>query len=44
MGMYRGVGVNVLLITPEKAIKLVANDLAIHHLSDSNGCDIHYMM
>ena len=25
-GMYRGSGVNLLLITPEKAIKLVAND------------------
>lgn len=35
--MYRGVGVNVLLITPEKTIKLVANDLACHQLSDNNG-------
>jgi solute carrier family 25 glutamate transporter 18/22 len=25
-GMYRGSSVNLLLITPEKAIKLVAND------------------
>lgn len=26
LGMYSGSGVNLLLITPEKAIKLVAND------------------
>jgi len=25
-GMYKGSSVNLLLITPEKAIKLVAND------------------
>lgn len=33
-GMYRGSGVNLLLITPEKAIKLVGNDLFRHLLSD----------
>uniref|UniRef100_A0A1B6DKT8 Mitochondrial glutamate carrier 2 n=1 Tax=Clastoptera arizonana TaxID=38151 RepID=A0A1B6DKT8_9HEMI len=32
-GMYRGSGVNILLITPEKAIKLAANDFFRHHLS-----------
>jgi solute carrier family 25 (mitochondrial glutamate transporter), member 18/22 len=26
LGMYKGSSVNLLLITPEKAIKLVAND------------------
>ncbi|KAK2185528.1 hypothetical protein NP493_231g01005 [Ridgeia piscesae] len=31
-GMYRGSGVNLLLITPEKAIKLVGNDFFRHHL------------
>ncbi|KAB7499966.1 Mitochondrial glutamate carrier 1 [Armadillidium nasatum] len=30
-GMYRGSGVNILLITPEKAIKLTANDFFRHH-------------
>ncbi|RWS27689.1 mitochondrial glutamate carrier 1-like protein [Leptotrombidium deliense] len=34
-GMYRGSAVNILLITPEKAIKLAANDLFRHHLADS---------
>ncbi|CAM1327277.1 SLC25A22 (predicted) [Pycnogonum litorale] len=33
LGMYRGSGVNILLITPEKAIKLTANDFFRHHLS-----------
>lgn len=33
-GMYRGSGVNLLLITPEKAIKLVGNDFFRHLLSD----------
>merc|ERR1719334_2899742 len=37
LGMYRGSGVNLLLITPEKAIKLVGNDFFRHHLSDSHG-------
>lgn len=32
-GMYRGCAVNALLITPEKAIKLVVNDLVRHSLS-----------
>ncbi|XP_065334486.1 mitochondrial glutamate carrier 1-like isoform X2 [Cloeon dipterum] len=32
-GMYRGSAVNILLITPEKAIKLAANDFFRHHLS-----------
>uniref|UniRef100_A0A915PHS9 Uncharacterized protein n=1 Tax=Setaria digitata TaxID=48799 RepID=A0A915PHS9_9BILA len=32
-GMYSGVGVNLLLITPEKAIKLVANDCFRFHLA-----------
>ena len=29
-GMYRGSAVNILLITPEKAIKLAANDYFRH--------------
>ncbi|XP_014666211.1 PREDICTED: mitochondrial glutamate carrier 1-like [Priapulus caudatus] len=33
LGMYRGCAVNALLITPEKAIKLVVNDLMRHKLS-----------
>lgn len=32
-GMYRGSAVNILLITPEKAIKLAANDFFRHHLA-----------
>jgi solute carrier family 25 glutamate transporter 18/22 len=36
-GMYRGSGVNLLLITPEKTIKLVANDFFRHRLKDKNG-------
>ncbi|KAJ6219873.1 hypothetical protein RDWZM_005685 [Blomia tropicalis] len=35
-GMYRGSGVNILLITPEKAIKLTANDFFRHQFSDKN--------
>lgn len=31
-GMYRGSGVNLLLITPEKAIKLVGNDFFRYYL------------
>lgn len=31
--MYSGSGVNILLITPEKAIKLVANDFFRHKLA-----------
>lgn len=35
--MYRGSAVNILLITPEKAIKLAANDFFRHHLTTSQG-------
>ncbi|KAG8196888.1 hypothetical protein JTE90_027597 [Oedothorax gibbosus] len=35
-GMYRGSAVNILLITPEKAIKLAANDFFRHHLSSGS--------
>jgi len=31
--MYKGSAVNILLITPEKAIKLTANDTFRHYLS-----------
>lgn len=36
-GMYRGSGVNILLITPEKAIKLAANDFFRHALTTKDG-------
>ena len=36
-GMYRGSGVNLLLITPEKVIKLVGNDLFRHLLRTDKG-------
>lgn len=36
-GMYRGSAVNILLITPEKAIKLAANDFFRHHLQTAEG-------
>ncbi|KAK6985728.1 mitochondrial glutamate carrier 1 [Biomphalaria glabrata] len=36
-GMYRGSGVNLLLITPEKVIKLVGNDFFRHHLKTPDG-------
>ncbi|KAG8042013.1 hypothetical protein G9C98_000004 [Cotesia typhae] len=36
-GMYKGSGVNILLITPEKAIKLTANDTFRHLLSTGPG-------
>lgn len=36
-GMYKGSGVNILLIAPEKAIKLAANDFFRYHLASSNG-------
>ncbi|CAK9822290.1 Mitochondrial glutamate carrier 1 [Anthophora retusa] len=36
-GMYKGSGVNILLITPEKAIKLTANDSFRHYLSTGSG-------
>jgi len=35
--MYRGSGVNILLITPEKAIKLAANDYFRHHFKTADG-------
>ncbi|KAJ8315714.1 hypothetical protein KUTeg_007864 [Tegillarca granosa] len=35
-GMYRGSGVNLLLITPEKVIKLVGNDFFRHILKDKD--------
>ncbi|TRY77931.1 hypothetical protein TCAL_07726 [Tigriopus californicus] len=37
LGMYRGSAVNILLITPEKAIKLAANDFFRHKLTTSDG-------
>merc|ERR1719391_993777 len=36
-GMYRGSAVNILLITPEKAIKLAANDYFRHRLTTKDG-------
>ncbi|XP_023940259.2 mitochondrial glutamate carrier 1 [Bicyclus anynana] len=36
-GMYRGSAVNIILITPEKAIKLAANDLFRFHLTLKDG-------
>ncbi|KRT85563.1 mitochondrial carrier protein, partial [Oryctes borbonicus] len=36
-GMYRGSAVNILLITPEKAIKLAANDFFRYHLQTRQG-------
>jgi len=36
-GMYRGSAVNLLLITPEKAIKLTGNDLFRHLLANRSG-------
>ncbi|XP_055595419.1 mitochondrial glutamate carrier 1-like [Uranotaenia lowii] len=36
-GMYRGSAVNILLITPEKAIKLAANDFFRYHLRTKDG-------
>merc|ERR1719249_304994 len=36
-GMYRGSAVNILLITPEKAIKLAANDYFRHRLTTRDG-------
>ncbi|XP_013416702.1 mitochondrial glutamate carrier 1 [Lingula anatina] len=37
LGMYRGAGVNLLLITPEKAIKLVCNDFFRHRMGEGTG-------
>ncbi|XP_026874992.2 solute carrier family 25 member 55a isoform X2 [Electrophorus electricus] len=40
-GMYRGAAVNLTLVTPEKAIKLAANDYFRHHLSkDGKGLTV----
>ncbi|XP_067316432.1 solute carrier family 25 member 55a isoform X1 [Pseudorasbora parva] len=40
-GMYRGAAVNLTLVTPEKAIKLAANDFFRHHLSkDGRGLSV----
>lgn len=36
-GMYKGSAVNILLITPEKAIKLAANDMFRHYLTPGPG-------
>ncbi|XP_068600935.1 mitochondrial glutamate carrier 1-like [Brachionichthys hirsutus] len=36
-GMYRGAAVNLTLVTPEKAIKLAANDFFRHQLSKNSG-------
>uniref|UniRef100_A0A8C9YVE8 Mitochondrial glutamate carrier 1 n=1 Tax=Sander lucioperca TaxID=283035 RepID=A0A8C9YVE8_SANLU len=36
-GMYRGAAVNLTLVTPEKAIKLAANDFFRHQLSRDGG-------
>ncbi|CAH0596359.1 unnamed protein product [Chrysodeixis includens] len=36
-GMYRGVAVNVLLVSPEKALKLAANDVCRWLLLDKDG-------
>uniref|UniRef100_A0A3P8Z446 Mitochondrial glutamate carrier 1 n=2 Tax=Esox lucius TaxID=8010 RepID=A0A3P8Z446_ESOLU len=36
-GMYRGAAVNLTLVTPEKAIKLAANDFLRHRLSNDGG-------
>ncbi len=36
-GMYRGSAVNILLITPEKAIKLAANDFFRHKFTTKDG-------
>lgn len=36
-GMYRGSAVNILLITPEKAIKLAANDFFRHTYANAAG-------
>uniref|UniRef100_A0A8C8DZL8 Mitochondrial glutamate carrier 1 n=1 Tax=Oryzias sinensis TaxID=183150 RepID=A0A8C8DZL8_9TELE len=40
-GMYRGAAVNLTLVTPEKAIKLAANDLFRQHLAkDGKGLTV----
>ena len=37
LGMYSGVMINMLLVTPEKAIKMAANDLFRYHLTEPSG-------
>ncbi|XP_048766700.1 mitochondrial glutamate carrier 2-like [Ostrea edulis] len=37
LGMYRGSAVNLLLITPEKALKLVVNDYLRYKFTNKNG-------
>ncbi|XP_062853482.1 solute carrier family 25 member 55a [Trichomycterus rosablanca] len=40
-GMYRGAAVNLALVTPEKGIKLAANDFFRHHLAkDGKGLTV----
>uniref|UniRef100_A0A1B0C672 Mitochondrial glutamate carrier 2 n=1 Tax=Glossina palpalis gambiensis TaxID=67801 RepID=A0A1B0C672_9MUSC len=36
-GMYRGSAVNIILVTPEKAIKLAGNDYFRFHLTNADG-------
>ncbi|KAF9410855.1 hypothetical protein HW555_010193 [Spodoptera exigua] len=36
-GMYRGSAVNILLVTPEKAVKLAANDVFRYYLANPDG-------
>ncbi|XP_028854855.1 mitochondrial glutamate carrier 1-like [Denticeps clupeoides] len=44
-GMYRGAAVNLTLVTPEKAIKLAANDFFRHHLDkDGKGLTVYKEM
>lgn len=41
--MYKGSAVNILLITPEKAIKLTANDTFRHYLSPGVGYVVYFL-
>lgn len=41
--MYKGSAVNILLITPEKAIKLTANDMFRHYLSTGPGWETYIL-
>jgi len=36
-GMYKGASVNIILVTPEKAVKLAANDFFRYHFMSSDG-------
>lgn len=36
-GLYKGLGINLLLVNPEKAIKLAVNDQCRQHLGAKNG-------